>query len=72
MTTENFEDTDKRLKPAKNIRWINVKVCATCKHFRNTDGFGYCIRPDGPDFDIGDMKHWQTTCDLWADAVEAY
>lgn len=46
------------------------KVCATCKYFRNTDGFGNCMRvgSDGEPiitFDVEDMFHWMTTCHLW-------
>lgn len=65
MNTEEFENTNKNLKRAENIRQRNLQVCATCKHWRNTGGFGYCVRPGGFGCDVGDMTQYFTVCDGW-------
>lgn len=60
---EEFEQENTRLTPAQNIVTKMRPVCAFCKHWRNTDGFGYCVRHNGFSCDIGSCEHYYTTCD---------
>lgn len=53
------------LAPAQNVRRREVKVCATCKHWRNVEGWGLCWRPGGFSCDIGDQTQYFMTCDGW-------
>jgi len=54
-----------KLKPAKNLRWKNIKVCATCQYIKPINGSVECQREKGINEDIGDMKHWIMVCDRW-------
>jgi len=61
-----FEETRQDLKPASNLHRRNLMVCATCKHWCNVDGFGYCVRLRGYECDVGDMGQYFHLCDGWA------
>ena len=54
-----------KLKPAKNLRWKKIRVCATCKYCHIQKGDMECEREKGIDEDVGDMSHWIMVCDRW-------
>jgi hypothetical protein len=66
----------RKLLPARNIRRVVPRVCASCLYGSYTDGGFSCIRRteeldtirDGYACDIGDMEHYYHTCDLWTGA----
>lgn len=64
INLDNLENP--KLLPPKNLRRVDPRVCATCKHLIVTDGFAICSRPNGFSGDAGDMEHWLNTCDRWA------
>lgn len=58
------EGENNRLLPVKNVRFISLRSCQYCK-CGSYDGSGsyVCSRPGGPVFDVGDMQHYEMTCD---------
>ena len=56
-----------KLKPAKNIRRINRRCCATCYEWDSGEGFGHCLRIDGFECDVSEAEQWQHVCDRWRD-----
>ena len=61
----NERKSTRKLKAAKNLRYKNIRVCATCDLCQVDRGAVYCDREDGLDEDIDDMKHWIMVCDRW-------
>lgn len=55
------------LKKAERVRRKMPHVCGSCRFLRMEDGWGWCIRPNGPTFDVSDMLFWYWTCDGWAE-----
>lgn len=53
------------LKPVRGLRRIQPRCCATCRWFGMADGTGICVRPNGPEFDAGDLIQWISVCDLY-------
>ncbi len=56
----------RKLKPPKNFRWVDVRVCAFC-YFLVLDARGdaECTRPSGPDFSTGDLYFYERVCDYF-------
>ena len=64
---EDLQEKYKHLNPPKNYRPVKPRCCATCRLLFMADGSCHCIRPDGPDFDAGDLLYWGYVCDYWQD-----
>jgi hypothetical protein len=60
---ENYKNM--RLKPARNVRRVQVRCCGSCRHHVIIDGFFCCRRENGWECDAGDGKQWEHVCDLW-------
>jgi hypothetical protein len=58
------------LKPAKNVRKVIPRVCATCAYGTIEDGGFFCWRQDGYSCDAGDMFHWFRVCDRYKASEE--
>lgn len=65
-----MEETKKReLLPVKNVHQYIPPVCDFCKHGHVGEGLFVCNRPNGPTFDVGDGKHYTTTCDRYTSNI---
>lgn len=53
----------KILLPAKDVRAIIPRVCATCAYGRTINGTFDCLREGGHSCDVGDLEHWLHVCD---------
>lgn len=53
----------KLLHPAKHVRVVTPRVCATCTYGRIINGTFDCLRQDGFSADTGDLDHWYHVCD---------
>lgn len=60
------------MQPARNVRQVDPRCCNTCAFltFEGT-GMAFCLRPGGPEFDVGDRRHDYTVCDLWRSQLRA-
>lgn len=54
-----------RLKPARNVRFVEPRCCGTCKHHMTVDMVFFCTRKDGYGCDTGEGEQWYHVCDLW-------
>jgi len=52
-----------KLKPPRNRRIIEPRVCANCKHYRSENGSWWCERDPEYLDDVGDGWQNSTTCD---------
>lgn len=51
--------------PAKNVRPVVPRVCATCAYGLIDDGAFLCYRQGGHSSDTGDNTYWLTVCDRY-------
>lgn len=76
--SQSQEPQSKHLSPPKHLRRMTPRVCATCRFaewdtFEDKNGIEResgilgCTRPNGPQFEAGDMNQWFYTCDRWQD-----
>jgi hypothetical protein len=63
IVNDNYKN--KSLKPARNVRVVRPRCCASCKHHESYDGFELCKRLDGYEGDTGDGEAFYHVCDLW-------
>lgn len=65
MTLREFEEERRQtdLKPAKHLRRIVPRCCATCLHHVYIEGFSLCKRPDGHQSDVEEAFFY--VCDLY-------
>jgi len=54
-----------KLLPARNIRPVLPRVCATCSYGTIEDGAFECARQGGYANYVGDMRHWTHVRDRW-------
>ena len=59
---------EKKYKPAKNLRYVQPRVCAFCKHFDYDDGIAVCERDNGINKSAGDAFEYYMTCDRFVRA----
>lgn len=66
MMSEQDEKELRILKPPKNYRWVDRRVCANCKHWIVRPSRWQCERdPDNLSGDWNALEPEYHTCDRW-------